>query len=285
VQGIVFDVVYTPIFNEQGKVTKVIGVSNDITERKQVEEEIHKLNAELEDRVNERTAQLEAANKELESFSYSISHDLRAPLRAIDGFSSLIQDEYANQLPQDGIEMLHKVRLSAGRMNQLIDDLLRFSRFNRQPLNILLVQPLDIVQKALEIFRNEREGRQVEIVIGDMPACQADPSLLMQVWINLISNALKYSRKRTVAHIEMGCQPGEKEQHVYYIHDDGTGFDMQYADKLFGVFQRLHSESEFEGTGVGLALVQRIVSRHGGRIWADSEVDKGSTFYFTLGEG
>jgi PAS domain S-box-containing protein len=256
---------------------------NILEDQKAAKDEIHKLNADLEKRVAERTAQLETANNELEAFSYSVSHDLRAPLRAIDGFSQILQDDYIGQLPQSGAEMFSKVRASVARMNQLIDDLLRFSRFGRQPLNIQNIQPLNFVHQALEILKNEQAGRQVEIVIGDLPCCQADPSLLMQVWVNLLSNALKYSRKCAIARIEVGCLAGENNEPVYYVRDNGTGFDMEYADKLFGVFQRLHTESEFEGTGVGLALVQRIIVRHGGRIWADAALGEGATFYFTMG--
>ena len=179
--------------------------------------------------------------------------------------------------------LLERVRFNARRMGALIDDLLKFSRLGRQPLNTRLVDPSEIVQTALEMLKNEYEDRSVEFQIHELPACQGDPSLLTQVWTNLLSNALKYSQKRPDAHIEVGCLKGESGGNVYYVKDNGVGFDMRYADKLFGVFQRLHSEDDFKGTGVGLALVHRIVTRHGGRIWAESEPEKGATFYFTLG--
>jgi light-regulated signal transduction histidine kinase (bacteriophytochrome) len=237
--------------------------------------------AELEKRVAERTAQWQLANKELEAFAYSVSHDLRAPLRAIDGFSRLVLQDHGPQLPPEAQRDLRKVRLSAQRMGQLIDDLLAFSRLSRQPLNKRLVAPQDLVRQALFELQSAREGRQVEVVIGELPTGQGDAALLRQVWINLLSNALKFTQGRVPARIEIGCIEKDGEQ-VYFVRDNGVGFDMQYAGKLFGVFQRLHSAEEYEGTGVGLAIVQRIIHRHGGRIWAEAEVDQGATFYFTL---
>ena len=240
--------------------------------------------AEMERRVAERTAELQAANKELEAFSYSVSHDLRAPLRALDGFSRILLEEHAPQLADEAQHYLRLLRRNAQQMGQLIDDLLSFSRLSRQPLRKQPVAPAEVVRRVWEELRAEREGRRVEFALGELPECQADPALLKQVYANLLANALKFTRKREVARIEVGCRE-EAGQVVYFVKDNGVGFDMQYAHKLFGVFQRLRRAEDYEGTGVGLALVQRIVQRHGGRAWAKAEVDKGAEFCFTLGGG
>jgi signal transduction histidine kinase len=242
------------------------------------------MNEELEQRVQERTAELRAANRELEAFTYSVSHDLRAPLRAITGFARILLEDHAPQLPDEAQHSLHIVDNSARQMGRLIDDLLTFSRLGRLELTKRPVAPTDLVRQVLEDLQAERAGRQVEIELGDLPPCWAEPSLLKQVFVNLLSNALKYSRRRPVAHIEVGCRQNGGER-VYFVKDNGVGFDMQYANKLFGVFQRLHRADEYEGTGVGLAIVQRIVHRHGGSIWAEAAVDQGATFYFTLEGG
>jgi len=253
-----------------GGETYFTGILRDITERKRLEQE-----------VQQRSAAFEAANKELEAFSYSVSHDLRAPLRAIDGFSRILLEDHIAHLPADAQRYLHAVRNNSQQMGRLIDDLLTFARLSRQPLSKQLVRPADLVQQCVEELRAEQQGRRVEMAIGDLPACQADPALLKQVWLNLISNALKYTRKQEMAFIAVGCQEQDSAT-AYFVRDNGVGFDMRYADKLFGVFQRLHRAEEYAGTGVGLAIVQRIIHRHGGRVWAEAAVNHGATFYFTL---
>jgi signal transduction histidine kinase len=234
--------------------------------------------AELERQLRE---QVEAANRELESFAYSVSHDLRAPLRAITGFSNILSTEYATELSPEVRRYLDLIVENARQMNQLIDGLLSFSRLGRQDLQKQRVLPTVLVHEVLQALDAERQGRQVEVSVGDLPPCQADPMLLKQVYTNLLSNALKFTRTQDIARIEVGYEQSG-DQIVYTVRDNGAGFDMRYADKLFGVFQRLHSNQEYEGTGVGLAIVQRILHRHGGRIWAEAEVDKGATFYFVL---
>jgi PAS domain S-box-containing protein len=274
-----------PILDQNGLVLEWIGIGIDVTERSEAEHRIRKLNDELEQRVRERTSELEAANKELEAFSYSVSHDLRAPLRAIDGFSRIVLAEYSAEMPPEAKEYLQDIRTNTRVMGQLVDDLLTFSRLSRQPIRRLPIHPVDLVNSCLEELHSQIEGRNIDIRIGDLPDCWADPALLKQVWLNLLSNAIKYSSKRDVATIEIGCESSlESGERTYFIKDNGVGFDMRYVHKLFGVFQRLHRSEEYEGTGVGLAIVQRVIHRHGGRVRAEGDLNRGAAFYFTLPE-
>ena len=275
------DTTIVPFLNEQGKPRQYVAIRADITARKAASAEVVQLNAELEQRVAQRTVELEAANKELEAFSYSISHDLRAPLRAVNGFAGIVLEDFSAQLPEEGKRHLERIRKGGERMGELIDNLLTFSRLSRQSVNRQLMDISKLVQNVLDELKPQRDGRQIEIKIGEVPACHGDPALLKQVWVNLISNAIKYTRGREPAIVEIGCAR-ENGEDVFFVRDNGAGFDMQYANKLFGVFQRLHRADEFEGTGVGLAIVQRIVHRHGGRVWAEAKVNEGATFYFSI---
>lgn len=268
------------VLEQDATIREWVGTCADITEHVMAQEEVLKLNESLEKRVVERTAELQVANKELEAFAYSVSHDLRAPLRAVDGFSRILMEEYGPQLPAGAQHYLEVARNNAVQMGNLIDGLLHFSRLGRQPLRKQTVSPAVLVHQVLEDLRAEYDGRLVEITVGDLPSCEGDPLLLRQVFVNLLSNALKYTRERETARIEIASP----ESKVYCVRDNGVGFDMRYQDKLFGVFQRLHNSEDYEGTGVGLAIVQRIVHRHGGRVWADALVNQGATFYFTLGD-
>jgi PAS domain S-box-containing protein len=274
-----------PIRDAAGQVLEWVGVGVDVTPQRQAEARIRRLNDELEQRVCERTSELEAANKELEAFSYSVSHDLRAPLRAIDGFSRILLSDYAEAMPATAQEYLRDVREATQIMGQLIDDLLSFSRLGRLPLLKQQVDTQDLVKRCLTELGAQSQGRVIEFQLATLPDCWADPRLLKQAWLNLLSNALKYTSKRDSAHIEIGYQSsGPTGERAYFIRDNGVGFDMRYAHKLFGVFQRLHRSEDYEGTGVGLATVQRVIHRHGGRVWGDGAVDRGATFYFTLPE-
>ncbi len=264
--------------DSSGVPSEVMSVTRDLTER-----------MEAEEALQQRTDELEAINKELEAFSYSVSHDLRAPLHHIGGLSQTMAEKYGAALDEQGQDWLDLLRENVGQMERLLDALLMLSRSGRQPLAIQPVLPAAVVRRVIAALQPDLQSRQIRFAIGDpqaspeqaLPLCMADPDLLQQVYANLISNAVKFTRRCPVASIEIGAMVRDG-QHVYYVKDNGVGFDMKYADKLFGVFRRLHSDDEFEGTGAGLAIVQRIVRRHGGEIWAQGEVDKGATFYFTL---
>ncbi len=270
-----------PVRNEAGEITKLQGAFQDITERKRAEGEIRKLNETLERRVVERTAQLAAASREMEAFSYTVSHDMRAPLRHIDGYVGLLVSRCREGLSEQGLHYLDTIAASARLMGTLIDDLLKFSRTGRGEMSRERIDMNQVLQEALGPVRDGSAGRTVEWVIGDLPPAQGDAALLRQVWANLLGNAVKYTRSRGVARIEVGARETNDEI-IFAVKDNGVGFEMKYAGKLFGVFQRLHSQTEFEGTGIGLATVQRIVNRHGGRVWAEAEPDRGATFFFAL---
>ena len=272
-----------PLRAPGGEVVGVLGIFEDITDRKEVEEDIRRLNAELERRVAERTAQLTAANKELESFSYSVSHDLRAPLRAIDGFSQALVEDSGDLMDQNARGHLHRVRLASQRMGQLIDDILDLSRTSRAELRRGRVSLSSLAEAIVAQLRASGPERRVEFVIEGGLEADADESLSRVLLENLLGNAWKYTSKKPVARIEFGRTRRELGP-VFFVRDDGDGFDMAYAHKLFGAFQRLHGFEEFEGTGIGLATVRRIVERHGGKVWGEGQPGVGAVFYFSLGD-
>ncbi len=271
------------IADEKGQVTNIVGVNFDITGRKLAEEEIRKLNAELEQRVTDRTIQLAAANRELESFAYSVSHDLTAPLRGIDGWSLALLEDYGDKLDERARQHLGRVRAETQRMGQLIDDLLKLSRVTRAEMRQDVVDITELAQSIARRLREDHPDRQLEFVIQPGLTDRGDARLLRIALTNLLGNAVKFTGRRPQARIEFGLMR-VKERPVYFVRDNGAGFDMAFAKKLFGAFQRMHKASEFPGTGIGLATVQRIIQRHGGRIWAEAQVNHGATFYFTLDE-
>ncbi|HPG01047.1 MAG TPA: CHASE4 domain-containing protein [Kiritimatiellia bacterium] len=276
-----FHVTASPVTNARGELLGCVHVARDVTAQRQAERQIQKLNAELEDRVAQRTAQLEAANKELEAFAYSISHDLRAPLRSIDGFSQAVLEDASDVVPEEVMDNLKRVRAAAQRMGRLIDGLLMLSRLTRRELHVEKVDLGGLVRLILQDYQKNEPTRDVSIVVQDGVQAQGDPELLRIVLQNLVDNAWKFTGRQERAMIEFG-EDQRDGRRIFFVRDDGAGFDMQYASKLFGAFQRLHAPSEFEGTGLGLATVQRIIHRHGGSVWAEAEVGKGATFYFTL---
>jgi PAS domain S-box-containing protein len=260
------------------------GFIRDITKNKELQVELKNHQEHLEELVAKRTQQLETANKELETFSYSVSHDLRAPLRAIDGFAGFLIEDYKNKLDEEGNRYLNIVKKNSVQMGQLIDDLLAFSRMSRVGMNYTKIDMEDLASETFKELMSIEKDRKIELHISDLPKCKADPSLIKQVWVNLIANAIKYTRSTLDVKIEIGGSENEKD-YKYFIKDNGVGFDMKYADKLFGVFQRLHKPADFEGTGVGLALIKRIITRHGGTVNAEAKVNEGATFYFTIPKG
>jgi light-regulated signal transduction histidine kinase (bacteriophytochrome) len=275
------DIFMGPLRDASGNLNGIISVVADITERKRHQNELSRLHAELERRVEERTHALQVANRELASFSYSVSHDLRAPLRAINGFAAMLQETYGSQFDRQGRNYLDRVRKGTEKMAALIDDLLRLSQISRQEMRI---KPVDLCALAREVaadLQAEDPGRQVEWIIVPGVQTMGDAGLLEAVMRNLMGNAWKYSSGCARASIEFGLTH-RKGRPVYFVRDNGAGFDMAYAGKLFGAFQRLHTPDEFPGSGIGLAIVARIIHRHGGDVWAEGQVGEGATFYFRL---
>jgi PAS domain S-box-containing protein len=272
----------TKLMDAAGTPVGIASTERDITERKRAAEEVQRLNADLEQRVVERTAQLEEANKELESFSYTVSHDLHAPLLHVQGYVNMLAREVGGQLSERGRRYMKTIEDASRKMGVLIDDLLAFSRMGRADMSETMVNLDSLVQDTLGDLEPVTRERNIVWTIPPLPAVQADPAMLKLALTNLLSNAVKFTRQRNPAEIEIGCDGMEGERVILFVRDNGVGFDPQYAHKLFGVFQRLHRADEFEGTGIGLANVRRTIARQGGRVWAEGGVDRGATFYFTL---
>jgi light-regulated signal transduction histidine kinase (bacteriophytochrome) len=279
--GVWIELSASPLRDKSGKNCGGVAAFRDITQRILDERKICTLNDELEEKVILRTAQLETANKELEAFSYSVSHDLRAPLRHIGGFSKMLVEEFGSTLDPTAKHYLDRIQSGTQKMGQLVDELLSLARVGRHALSLQSSRLNSIVAEVIAMLQPDSEGRQLEWVIADLPVVDCDPILVKQVFQNLLANALKFTRPRSPAFIEVSCTH-QDGQPVFMVRDNGIGFNMKYVDKLFGVFQRLHRAEDFEGTGIGLATVQRIVQKHGGRVWVEAELDKGATFYFTL---
>jgi PAS domain S-box-containing protein len=278
-EGALIETNAQPLRDKNGRLCGGVIAIRDITQRRKAEQSIRQLNEELEERVAQRTAKLNEVNKELETFTYSVAHDLRAPLRHIAGFSGILLEEFGPSMGAAAQRYLERIREGAGKMGQLVDELLSLARVGRQETKMQQVDLNSIVEEVIGILRPDIQQRQVEWKIAELPFVECDATLVKLVFQNLISNALKYSRPRPLAVIEIG----QTQEGAFFVRDNGVGFNMKYADKLFGVFQRLHRAEEFEGIGVGLATVQRIIKKHQGTVWAEAELNKGATFYFTLG--
>ena len=272
-------VTISPIKDRSGRVVGASKIARDITARKRAEQQVQKLNSELSDRI----AELAASNRELEAFSYSVSHDLRSPLRHIAGFSQLLIEEYGTDLPSEAQRYLNRIHEGTCRMGELIDELLSLARVGRQELRVQVTSLKSLVDEVVGDLKQENLQRAIEWDVQPLPFVDCDPGLMKQVFVNLLANAVKFTSQRERAIIEIGSLNGRSKPTIF-VRDNGVGFSMQYADKLFGVFQRLHRPEDFPGTGVGLATVQRIVQKHGGRTWAEAELGKGAMFYFTLGK-
>ena len=279
---LLMDTIKAPYYDPDGKALGLVGIGRDITERVRAEAEIRLLNQELEQRVVERTAKLEAANKELDAFAYSVSHDLRAPLRHIDGFLELLQKKAGTALDEQSRHYMDSIFGVSQKMGLLIDDLLSFSRMGRQAISFQQVDLETLVRDVIRELEPDTAGRDIAWRINDLPVVTGDRSMLRMVLVNLISNAVKFTRPCRQAEIEIGSMPGQASETVIFVRDNGVGFDMTYVDKLFGVFRRLHHADEFEGTGIGLANVRRIIARHGGRTWAQGQPERGAVFFFSL---